>query len=72
MVKRLLVGLVIFFISLGLFMLPSQISIYRGIAEGATGFGFVAGSVGENIFRAGVLLVSMAFAYRLSGKLLGH
>ena len=69
MLKRLLVAWVIFFIALGLLMLPSLLSVYRGMAEGATGVAFVVGSAGENIFRIGGLLASLAIAYWLSGKL---
>jgi hypothetical protein len=68
--RRLLVALAIFFVSLGLLMLPSLIGIYRGISEGATGVAFLVGSAGENIFRIGVLLVSAVFAYWLPGKLI--
>jgi hypothetical protein len=71
MLKRLLVATVIFFVSLGLLMLPSLISIYRDISEGrATGIAIVVGSAGENIYRIGILVVSAAFAYWLSGKLI--
>lgn len=70
MVKRLLVGLVIFFISLGLLLLPSLLSVYQGMSQGATGFAFVVGSAGENIFRIGVLVVSAILAYWLSGRLI--
>jgi hypothetical protein len=72
MLRRLLVASVIFFISLGLFMLPSLITIYRGMSEGATGFAFVVGSAGENIFRVGSLIASAALAYWLSGRLIRH
>jgi hypothetical protein len=72
MLKRLLLTSVIFFISLGLLMLPSLIGIYRGISEGATGFAFVVGSAGENTFRIGGLIASIALAYWLSGKLVRH
>jgi hypothetical protein len=72
MLKRLLVALFIFFISLGLFMLPSLMTLYRGIAAGATGSALVIGSVGENIFRIGGLVVSGFLACWLSGKFVGY
>lgn len=72
MLKRLLVASFIFFIALGLLMLPSLIGIYRGIAAGGTGLAFVVGSAGENIVRIGGLLASLALACWLSGKLVRH
>jgi hypothetical protein len=63
MLKRLLAASVIFFVLLGLLMLPSLIGIYRDISEGrATGVAIVVVSTGENFFRIGVLVVSAAFA----------
>ena len=72
MLKRLLVAWVIFFIALGLLMLPSLLSVYRGMSEGATGVGLVVGSAGENIFRICGLVAAAALAYWLSGKLIRH
>jgi hypothetical protein len=72
MLKRLLLASVIFVILLGLFMLPSLLSIYRGMSEGATGVALVTGSAGENVFRLGGLIASVALACWLSGKLIGN
>jgi hypothetical protein len=73
MLKRLLFASIIFFVALGLLMLPSLTAIYRAISEQrATGFAFVVGSTGENIFRLGVLILSTLFAYWLSAKLIRH
>ena len=69
--RRLLVASFIFLISLSLLMLPSLLAIYHGISRGATGFAYVVGSVRENLYRIGAVLVSAAFAYWLSGKLIG-
>ena len=72
MLKRLLLASVLFFILFGLLMLPSLLSVYRGMSEGATGIALVAGSAGENIFRIGGLIVSAALAGWLSTKLIRH
>ena len=72
MLNRLLLAFVIFFTVLGLFMLPSLLAVYRGMSQGDTGFAFVVGSAGENIFRVGGLIASLALAYWLSGKLVRH
>jgi len=72
MLKRLLLASVLFLILFGLLMLPSLLSVYRGMSEGATGIALVAGSAGENIFRIGGLIVSAALAGWLSTKLIRH
>jgi hypothetical protein len=71
MLNRLLLAFVIFFIALGLVMLPSLLTVYRGMSQGDAGFDFV-GSAGENIFRVGGLIGSAALAYWLSGRLVRH
>jgi hypothetical protein len=72
MLKRLLLASVLFLILFGLLMLPSLLSVYRGMSQGATGIDLVAGSAGENIFRIGGLVVAVALACWLSGKLIRH
>jgi hypothetical protein len=72
MLKRLLLASVLFLILFGLLMLPSLLSVYRGMSEGATGIALLAGSTGENIFRIGGLIVFAALAFWLSTKLIRH
>jgi hypothetical protein len=72
MLKRLLLASVIFFVLLGLALLPSLLSVYRGMSQGATGVALVTGSAGEDIFRIGGVIVSAALAYWLSRKLIRH
>ena len=72
MLKRMLLASFIFVILLGLLMLPSLLSVYRGMAQGATGVALVSGSAGENIFRIGGLVVAVALACWLSGRLVRH
>jgi hypothetical protein len=71
MLRRLVVAGAILLVSLALLMLPMLIAVYRGITrDGASGIGFVVGSLTENIVRIAVLLVLAIFSYWLSGKLL--
>ena len=72
MLKRLLLASVIFLILFGLLMLPSLLSVYRGMSQGATRVDLVTGSAGEDIFRIGGLIVSAALAYWLSMKLVRY
>ena len=72
MLKRLLLASVIFFVLLGLLLLPSLLSVYRGMSRGATGVDLVTSSAGEDIFRVGGLIVSAALAHWLSGRLIRH
>lgn len=71
MVKRVTVAVGIFFVLLGVLMLPTIIAVYRSLTrDEATGVGFVMGSPGENVFRVVVLLVLASIAFWLSGKLI--
>jgi hypothetical protein len=72
MLKRLLLASVLFLILFGLLMLPSLVSVYRGMSQRATGVALVAESPGENIFRIGGLVVALALAYWLSTKLIRY
>jgi hypothetical protein len=69
--KRFLVAAVILLSSLGLWLLPTLIRLYRAVERAeASGIGFVVGSVGENVLRLIVLLLLAALAWWISGKLL--
>ena len=68
--KRLTVGSVIFLVLLAIVQLPSLLAAYRSISpERATGVAFVLGSPTEILFRVLVLVILIALAYWLSGKL---
>ena len=71
MLRRALLTCLIFFVLLFLLMLPVLIRIYVRMSRGgATGIGFVRGSLTENLFRVVVLLILAMLAYWLSGKFL--
>lgn len=71
MIKRVAVAVGIFFVLVGVLMLPTIISVYRNLTrDEASGVGFVMGSPAENVFRAVVLLVLASIAFWLSGKLI--
>ncbi len=68
--KRLFIATGIFGLGIFLLLLPTLIQAVRFfVKEEATGIGFVAGGLGENLFRAAFLALLIFFSYWLSGRL---